>query len=59
VEEREVAARERKNEREGVGARIGEGLWRARPGLGRGGPRHGPGRAAGRVDYPLLALACF
>jgi hypothetical protein len=34
VEEREVGARERKNEGQGVGARS--------PRLGRGGPRHGP-----------------
>jgi hypothetical protein len=51
VEEREVAAHERKNEEEGWGAHRGGGA-RARA------PRPG-GRAMGRADYLLLDLAWF
>jgi hypothetical protein len=50
VGEREVAARERKNERErGGGARMG------REGVRLG--RVGVGRVTGRADNPQLALA--
>jgi hypothetical protein len=54
--ERQVAARERKNERErGGGAHGGRGA-RGAPVSGRGGPHHGPGWATGRAENPLLAL---